>query len=71
MPRPPEFRILTNVSGSRVEIAIRGELDLATAPQLTAEFERVGLSQMHVSRLIRQALATLRDAAEPGLRDAA
>jgi RNA polymerase sigma-B factor len=35
--------------------------------------ERVGLSQMHVSRLIRQALATLRDAAEPGdgLREAA
>jgi RNA polymerase sigma-B factor len=35
--------------------------------------ERVGLSQMHVSRLIRQALATLRDAAEPGdgLGDAA
>ena len=41
MPRPPEFRILTNGSGPRVEIAIRGELDLATAPQLTAEFERV------------------------------
>ena len=35
--------------------------------------ERVGLSQMHVSRLIRQALTTLRDAAEPGdgLHDAA
>ncbi len=35
--------------------------------------ERVGLSQMHVSRLIRQALATLRDAVEPGdgLGDAA
>jgi RNA polymerase sigma-B factor len=35
--------------------------------------ERVGLSQMHVSRLIRQALATLREAAErgEGLRDAA
>jgi RNA polymerase sigma-B factor len=35
--------------------------------------ERVGLSQMHVSRLIRQALDTLRAASQPddGLRDAA
>ena len=35
--------------------------------------ERVGLSQMHVSRLIRQALETLQDAARPGdgLREAA
>ena len=35
--------------------------------------ERVGLSQMHVSRLIRQALETLRTASRPGdgLRDAA
>jgi RNA polymerase sigma-B factor len=34
--------------------------------------ERVGLSQMHVSRLIRQALETLRAAArDDGLRDAA
>ena len=41
MTRPPAFRILTNESGSRVEIAIHGELDLATAPQLEAEFERV------------------------------
>ena len=41
MTRPPDFRILTNESGSRVEIAIQGELDLATAPQLDAEFERV------------------------------
>jgi anti-sigma B factor antagonist len=42
MTRPPEFGILTNESDPRVEIAIRGELDIATAPQLTAEFERVG-----------------------------
>ena len=42
MTRPPAFRVLTNESGSRVEIAIQGELDLATAPQLDAEFERVG-----------------------------
>jgi RNA polymerase sigma-B factor len=35
--------------------------------------ERVGLSQMHVSRLIRQSLETLREAAQrgDGLRDAA
>ena len=42
MTRPPEFRILTSESGSRAEIAIHGELDLATAPRLAAEFERVG-----------------------------
>ena len=42
MTRPPVFRILTNGSGSRVEIEIHGELDLATAPQLNAEFERIG-----------------------------
>ena len=42
MTRPPAFRVLTNQSGSRVEIAIQGELDLATAPQLDAEFARVG-----------------------------
>ena len=42
MTRPPVFRILTTGSGSRVEIAVHGELDLATAPQLEAEFERVG-----------------------------
>ncbi len=41
MTRPPDFRILTDRSGSRVEIAIHGELDLATAPQLTTAFERV------------------------------
>ena len=32
---------MTNESGSRVEVAIQGELDMATAPQLEAEFERV------------------------------
>lgn len=42
MTRPPAFRILTNESGSRVEVAIEGELDLATAPQLHAEFDRIG-----------------------------
>jgi anti-sigma B factor antagonist len=41
MTRPPVFRILTNGSGSRVEIEIHGELDLATASQLEAEFDRV------------------------------
>jgi anti-sigma B factor antagonist len=42
MTRPPVFRILTNQADSRVEITIEGELDLATTPQLSAEFERVG-----------------------------
>ena len=41
MTRPPDFRILTDRSGTRVEIAIHGELDLATAPRLTTAFERV------------------------------
>ena len=41
MGRPPDFRILANASGARVEITVEGELDLATAPQLHAEFERV------------------------------
>jgi len=41
MTRPPDFRILTERSGTRVEIAIHGELDMATAPQLTTAFERV------------------------------
>ena len=40
MTRPADFRILTDRSGTRVEIAIHGELDLATAPQLTTAFER-------------------------------
>ena len=42
MGRPPEFRILTNESGARVEITVEGELDLATVPRLRAEFARVG-----------------------------
>jgi len=42
MTRPPEFRILTHRSGSTVEIAIHGELDLATTARLDAEFARVG-----------------------------
>ena len=41
MTRPPAFKIDTTESGGRVEIAIEGELDLATAPQLQAEFQRV------------------------------
>ena len=32
--------------------------------------QRVGVSQMHVSRLIRQAVARLREVAEAGGRDA-
>ena len=42
MSRPPEFRIQTSESGARVEIAVHGELDLATAPRLDAELARVG-----------------------------
>jgi len=41
MTRPPEFRILTDESGSSVEIAVHGELDLATAPELGQEFARI------------------------------
>ena len=41
MTRPPAFKIDTTESRGRVEIAIEGELDLATAPQLQAEFQRV------------------------------
>jgi len=41
MTRPPDFRILTNGSGAQVEVAIHGELDLATAAQLDAELARV------------------------------
>ena len=41
MTRPPAFRILTHESGSRVEIAVQGELDLATSPRLEAEFQRI------------------------------
>ncbi len=41
MGRPPEFRILANASDGRAEITVEGELDMATAPQLRAEFERV------------------------------
>jgi RNA polymerase sigma-B factor len=53
----------------RIILRLRFEEELTQA----AIGERVGLSQMHVSRLIRQALATLRDAAEAGdgLREAA
>ena len=39
MTRPPDFRILTNRSGTRVEIAIHGELDLATAPRLCVRID--------------------------------
>jgi RNA polymerase sigma-B factor len=53
----------------RTILRLRFEEELTQA----AIGERIGLSQMHVSRLIRQALTTLRDAAQPGdgLRDAA
>ena len=59
----------------RLDARAREILRLRFQEELTqaAIGERVGLSQMHVSRLIRQALTTLRDAAQPGdgLREAA
>jgi len=59
----------------RLDARAREILRLRFQEELTqaAIGERVGLSQMHVSRLIRQALETLRTASRPddGLRDAA
>jgi anti-anti-sigma factor len=60
MTRPPDFRILTEQSGSRVETTLHGELDLATAPQLTAEFERVsGLDGLELAVVDLRSLAFL------------
>ena len=41
MARPPAFKFETSEAGPRVAVAVHGELDLATAPELDAEFERV------------------------------
>ena len=41
MSRPPEFRILTRRDGDTVTVELFGELDMATAPELDAEFDRV------------------------------
>jgi len=41
MTRPPEFRILTNRAGSTVTVALYGELDMATAPELDAQLQRL------------------------------
>jgi anti-anti-sigma factor len=39
MTRPPAFRIVTERTGVMAHIALHGELDLATAPQLEAELQ--------------------------------
>ena len=41
MTRPPAFGVRTQQAGATVTIEIRGELDLATAPELVAELERL------------------------------
>jgi len=41
MTRPPEFRILTERSGTTVSLQLFGELDLATAPRLETEIASV------------------------------
>lgn len=41
MTRPPEFRIVTERAASTVTVALSGDLDMATAPELDAEFERL------------------------------
>ena len=41
MTRPPAFRIETQAHGGAVELALHGELDLATAPELEAELARL------------------------------
>ena len=41
MTRPPAFSILTKWDGGTVNVALHGELDLATAPRLEAEFEQI------------------------------
>ena len=41
MARPPAFEIVTQETGATVVVEVRGELDLATAPQLEAELDRV------------------------------
>jgi len=41
MTRPPAFEILTNERPGEVHVEIQGELDLATAPQLAVELDRI------------------------------
>ncbi len=41
MTRPPAFEIVTDESEAGATVSVRGELDLATAPRLQAEFDRI------------------------------
>jgi anti-anti-sigma regulatory factor len=41
MTRPPEFKILIEEDAGTVRVAPQGELDLATAPELQAELDRI------------------------------
>ena len=41
MIRPPEFRILTDEDDGTVRVQLHGELDLATAPRLDVELQRI------------------------------
>jgi len=41
MTRPPAFAVLVEVADAVVTVTIRGELDLATAPRLQAELDRL------------------------------
>jgi anti-sigma B factor antagonist len=41
MIRPPDFEVLAEAADQVVTVTIRGELDLATAPRLDAELERL------------------------------
>jgi anti-anti-sigma factor len=41
MTRPPAFEIVTREDAGTVEVELRGELDIATAPELDAELARI------------------------------
>ena len=58
MSRPPEFTIVTERDGSTVTVALTGELDMATAPELHAEFER-----LHEEPGLRRVIVDLRNLA--------
>ena len=45
MTRPPAFTILTDRDGGTVTVELQGELDLATAPRLEAEFADIAGEQ--------------------------
>ncbi len=41
MARPPAFKIFTEEDGGTIRVALEGELDLATAPELEQELARI------------------------------